>query len=110
MHRFPLIALALLLTASAQTVPKPPQQTYCQPVAFRDYEVIIGRIAVVRPLPGCTKPSLIRKVSDLSGRVDPPLFIPLPSPNLPLTRINLFFSHLEYSLDGRSYTRLRLQP
>jgi len=99
-------AAAILSTASAP----PTRATYCLPVAYRDYEVVFGRSVLVRPVPGCNRPSLVRKVSNLSGLPEAPLEVPVPSPNTFLPRLWLFVSHLEYSLDGRSWTYLRALP
>lgn len=103
------LALSVLLTAAAAPLPKP-APTYCQPVAYRDYEVLLGRSALLRPTPGCNRPSLVRKVSDISRAPGTPFTVPVPNLNTFLPRVWLFVSHLEYSLDGRSWFPLRLLP
>ncbi|GGR11334.1 hypothetical protein [Deinococcus ruber] len=98
-----------VLAAPAVKVPALPPK-YCQPVAYRDYEVGFGRAAFLRPLPGCTKPSLVRKVSDLTGEPQSPFLVPLPTPNVFPPETWLFISHLDYSLDGETWQHLRLSP
>lgn len=108
----PLLTLAALLTGAAFAAPpaptKPAPTKYCVPAAFRDYEVGFGRAAFIRPIPGCNRPSLVRKVSDMSGAIYEPFVVTLPDP-FPV-RVWLFFSSLEYSLDGVVWLPLRLVP
>lgn len=88
----------------------PPRPAYCQPVGFRDYEVGIGRVALIRPAPGCRLPSLIRKVSEISGEPGPPIEVPVFLNPTMFIRQWLFISRLEYSLDRHSWLPLRLRP
>lgn len=81
---------------------------YCQPVAYRDYEVLIGRAAALRPAPGCTRPSLVRKISNAGTTTLIP--VPLPTAAHPLVHVWLFLSRLEYTLDGVVWRPLRLTP
>lgn len=105
-----LTALALGAVSVPALPPKhPPTFLYCQPLAFRDYEVLVGRAAVVRPAPGCTTGSLVRRVSNSGAWADPPEYIPIPTPTQFLTSFWLFISHLEYSLDGETWHWLVLQ-
>lgn len=105
----PATPFALPLTVRIPaTPPRPPK--YCTPVAYRDYEVMLGRSAFVRPIPGCQGPARIRKVSDITGQADPPLTISLPKADEFPARVWLFVSHLEYTLDGTLWRRLRLIP
>lgn len=105
----PAAPFALPLTVRIPATP-PKATRYCTPVAYRDYEVMLGRSAFVRPIPGCQGPARIRKVSDITGQADLPLTIHLPTANDFPTRVWLFVSHLEYTLDGSLWTRLRLSP
>ena len=117
MPKSALLFLALLLTGAQATatftaaVPAtpPPLVRYCAPIAYRDYEVLVGRAAAVQPAPTCTQPSRIRKVSTITGKADPALTIYAPSYGTPPTRIWLFVSRLEYSLDGRTWQRLAVR-
>lgn len=104
----PAAPFALPLTVRIPATP--PKPKYCTPVAYRDYEVMFGRSAFVRPIPGCQGPARIRKVSDITGQADPPLTIHLPTANEFPVRVWLFVSHLEYTLDGSLWRRLRLIP
>ena len=103
-----LLLTHLLLVTKPAAAPPPTQ--YCKPVAFRDYEVMIGRVALVRPANGCTLGSLIRKVSDLNGAIYEPTYVPPNIATLFRPKIWLFLSHLEYSLDGEKWLYLRLIP
>ncbi|MGY2892467.1 hypothetical protein [Deinococcus sp. UYEF24] len=104
------LALAALLLGAVSAAPLPKPPIYCPPVAYRDYEVLLGRSALIRPEPGCNRPSLLRKVSDISGEPGTPFQVPVPTVNTFLPRLWLFVSHLEYSLDGRTWQFLRLLP
>jgi len=109
----PILALAALFTGAAFAAAPPraaPPPKYCRAVAFRDYEVLIGRAALVRPANDCTLGSLIRKVSDLNGAIYDPVYVPPNIVTLYRPKIWLFASHLEYSLDGEAWLRLRLIP
>lgn len=90
------------------TPPKPAR--YCAPVAYRDYEVLIGRAVFVQPVQGCKGAVRLRKISDITGETDPPLNIYAPVGTDFPARVWLFVSHLEYTLDGSLWTRLRLNP
>lgn len=106
-----ILALAALLTGAAFAAPPVPAKPtkYCAVAAFRDYEVGFGRAAFLRPLPGCNRPGLVRKVSDLNGAIYEPFLVTLPDP-FP-ERVWLFvFAHLEYSLDGVNWLPLKLLP
>lgn len=76
--------------------------SYCLPVALRDYEVLVGRVAVVRVVPGCQKPARLRKVSQLTGRVGPEIKVPVGK----VMNIQLFASRLDYTLDGKTWKTL----
>lgn len=104
------LALLLLAPSLATAIPPlpPPRPLYCAPVAYRDYEIVVGRAALIRPAPGCRLPSLIRKVSDITGRIGPAIEVPVAHNPIDFSRQWLFVSHLEYSLDGRAWTPLRL--
>ncbi|WP_407570741.1 hypothetical protein [Deinococcus altitudinis] len=104
------LALAALLLGVAAALPLPKTPIYCPPVAYRDFEVVVGRSAIIRPQPGCQRPSLIRKVSDLTGLIGEEIRIDQPTPNNFLAHVWLFASHLEYTLDGRRWLYLRLTP
>jgi len=107
-----ILGVASFAVAQPVSIPAlpPARPTYCQPVGFRDYEVGIGRIALIRPAPGCRLPSLIRKVSEISGEPGPPIEVPVfTSPNMYVHQW-LFISRLEYSLDRHAWLPLRLRP
>ena len=114
LHSFLFLA-ALVLGAPPVLIPvaaapPPPQQKYCPVIAFRDYEVLIGRAALVRPIDGCNRAGLIRKVSDLNGAIYLPSLVPPNIATLYRPKIWLFLSHLETSLDGETWVPLRLIP
>lgn len=109
-----LVLLGVRPALAASPPPAPPVRPavgalYCVPRAYRDYEVVIGRAAALRPAPGCRAPSLVRKVSG-AGVPSPPVPVPLPTPNRPLVHVWLFLSRLEYTLDGATWHPLRLIP
>lgn len=101
--RFLLILLLALLVAlppvMAATAPAP---LYCPPVAFRDYQVLVGYAAIVRVMPNCGKPALIRKINTVSGSREAPLLIP---PNKAV-QMWVFTHRLTYTLDGKSWKTL----
>ena len=95
----------LPLTTTIPATPlRPPR--YCAPIAYRDYEVLVGRAIYVRPVVGCSGPVRVRKVSDLTGLPDAPINIYAPSAGDPPARLWLFVSRLEYTLNGASWRRL----
>ena len=98
-----------MLGAASSSVAAPLKPSYCAPVAFRDYEIVIGHAALVRPAAGCNKPSLIRKVSTLTGRIGSPFEVPVPQTFNAFSRQWLFASRLEYSLDGLSWRPVLLR-
>ena len=89
--------IGLLLAASLAAPSR-----YCEPVALRDYEVIVGRVARVRVTPGCTKPALLRKVSTITGRHSETIVAPVNK----VTDVGLFMQRLEYTLDGLHWKTL----
>lgn len=107
-----LLAASSLATAQPLNIPAPPpaRTSYCVPIAYRDYDLVLGKVALVRPAPGCQLPSLIRKVSDLSGEAGPPIEVHMSADPTAYTRQWLFVSHLEYSLNGQTWLPLRLRP
>lgn len=105
-----LILAALVLGVPPAHPVTPPPPKYCPVIAFRDYEVLVGRAALVRPIDGCNRPGLIRKVSDLSGAIYLPSLVPPNIPTIYRPKVWLFLSHLETSLDGETWFPLRLIP
>lgn len=103
-------AVPFVLPAAVRIPATPPPARYCRPLAYRDYEVLVGRAVFVQPAEGCAGPARLRKVSDLTGQADPPVNIYAPSSGDFPARIWLFISHLEYTLDGSLWLRLRLIP
>ena len=104
-------AAPFVLPATVRIPATPPRPArYCTPVAYRDYEVLIGRAVFVQPVEGCKGPVRLRKISDITGQADPPLNIYAPTSGDFPARVWLFISHLEYTLDGSLWTRLRLIP
>lgn len=104
-------AAPFALPATVRIPATPPRAVkYCTPLAYRDYEVLVGRAVFVQPVQGCAGPVRLRKVSDITREADPPISIYAPVGNDFPARVWLFISHLEYTLDGFVWLRLRLSP
>lgn len=100
------ISLAAVLNVSEPRQPSP--RRYCPVVGFSDYEYGLGRSVYLRPKPGCQGPSLVRKVSLIGGAIYRPFEVQAVTPNGFPQNVWLFLSALDYSLDGETWQRLRL--
>ncbi|MVN86806.1 hypothetical protein GO986_08525 [Deinococcus sp. HMF7620] len=106
MHRILFLVALLCAAAVAQPIPPtPPTGTYCQPVALRDFAVVIGYQAVVQAAPGCKKPALIRKESRINHFSEPPILVPVGR----LQRIWLLTHRLSYTMDGQTWRPLAVR-